>query len=333
MSQGIASILSTASDTARLRMQAGTGTEQVNDEVIQQFEALFLQQMLKSMRTASLAEGLFQSDQSDFYRDMYDQQIASDLASKELLGVAQIINRQLGNSNLAEEGSDEQHKQSLQSLSLNQQLLDNHKANTEASSELADLSQIELSRLDTFIENLSKSVVEKSNHQIQPAENIRPLAFKPQSPNEFVDVATRFAQQPAEKLGVDPQVLVAIAALETGWGNHVPHGESGSSNNYFGIKADSRWDGNQVGSKTLEFEQGTFKQIEQSFRVYETLKESFNDYAEFLLSNDRYSHALEFAHDTKRFLQEIQNAGYATDPDYADKILNVLTNSAFSLSR
>ena len=63
MSQGIASILSTASDTAQLRLQAGADGE-VDSEVIQQFEALFLQQMLKSMRTASLAEGLFQSDQS-----------------------------------------------------------------------------------------------------------------------------------------------------------------------------------------------------------------------------------------------------------------------------
>ena len=68
MSEAIASILSTASDTARLRLQASNGEQEVNDEVLQQFEALFLQQMLKSMRTASLSDGLFQSEQSDFYR-------------------------------------------------------------------------------------------------------------------------------------------------------------------------------------------------------------------------------------------------------------------------
>ena len=71
--------------------------------------------------------------------------------------------------------------------------------------------------------------------------------------------------------------------------------------------------------------------MKQSFRAYESLKDSFNDYAEFLLGNDRYSHALEFASDTKRFLNEIQNAGYATDPNYANKIMNVLNNKAFSL--
>ncbi len=306
MSQGIASILSTASDTAKMRLQAGNG-EEVDSEVIQQFEALFLQQMLKSMRTASLAEGLFQSDQSEFYRDMYDQQIATDLAKQELLGIANLINRQLGRAP-AHANHD------IASIDMNQ----------------ADASKIDLSNLTGFVNKLTNTVNEQAVNQVQDIDKVRPLAFKPETPHEFFEVAYRYAQAPAEKLGVDPKVLVAIAALETGWGDHVPHGNSGSSNNYFGIKADSRWQGEQVGSQTLEFEQGTFKELTQSFRVYDSLKESFNDYADFLLSNDRYSYALEFAHDTKRFLQEIQNAGYATDPQYANKILNVLSNKVFA---
>ena len=326
MSQGIASILSTASDTARLRLQAGADGE-VDSEVIQQFEALFLQQMLKSMRTASLAEGLFQSDQSEFYRDMYDQQIATDLANKELLGIAQIINRQLGRAPAAEINPEaQQSSESLQGIELDRNDLTPINVTKQTATTNADLS-----RLDSFIDNLSKSIHQSSIDQSASSENIRPLAFKPESPNEFVEVAYRYAQEPAKKLGVDPQVLVAIAALETGWGNHVPKDNSGSSNNYFGIKADGRWHGEQVGSQTLEFEQGTFKEMKQSFRAYESVKDSFNDYAEFLLGNDRYSYALEFANDTKRFLNEIQNAGYATDPNYANKIMNVLNNKAFSL--
>lgn len=306
MGQGIASILSTASDTANLRLQAGNGGE-VDSEVIQQFEALFLQQMLKSMRTASLAEGLFQSDQSEFYRDMYDQQVATDLAKQELLGIANLINRQLGRA-------PTQASHDIASIDMNQ----------------ANASKIDLSNLSGFVNKLTNSVNEQVLTQQQNIDEVRPLAFKPETPNEFFEVAYRYAQAPAEKLGLDPKVLVAIAALETGWGGHVPHDKSGSSNNYFGIKADSRWQGEQVGSQTLEFEQGTFKELTQSFRVYDSLKESFNDYADFLLTNDRYSYALEFAHDTKRFLQEIQNAGYATDPQYANKILNVLSNKVFA---
>ncbi len=108
MSEGIASLLSTASDTARLRLQAGNGEQQVNDEIFQQFEALFLQQMLKSMRTASLSEGMFQSEQSEFYREMYDQQIATDLAKKEVLGIANILSRQLGGDTSEQTGEEEQ---------------------------------------------------------------------------------------------------------------------------------------------------------------------------------------------------------------------------------
>ena len=102
----IASILSTSSDTSRLRLLAGKGDETVNQEVLQQFEALFLQQMLKSMRTASLSDGMFQSEQTEFYRDMYDQQIAADLAQKEVLGISQIINRQLGGDTPHQEPSE-----------------------------------------------------------------------------------------------------------------------------------------------------------------------------------------------------------------------------------
>jgi len=322
MSQGIASILSTASDTANLRLQAGSGGE-VDSEIIQQFEALFLQQMLKSMRTASLAEGLFQSDQSEFYRDMYDQQIATDLAKKELLGIANIINRQLGTgaTHASHDGETINHAKGMPI---------DHGDIASININKADVSKIDLSNLTGFVDKLTSSVNEQVVNQKQDIDKVRPLAFKPETPNEFFEVAYRYAQAPAEKLGVDPKVLVAIAALETGWGDHVPHDNSGSSNNYFGIKADSRWQGEQVGSQTLEFEQGTFKELTQSFRVYDSLKESFNDYADFLMSNDRYSYALEFAHDTKRFLQEIQNAGYATDPQYANKILNVLSNKVFA---
>ncbi|MFK8027954.1 MAG: flagellar assembly peptidoglycan hydrolase FlgJ [Gammaproteobacteria bacterium] len=333
MSDGIASLLSTASDTARLRLQAGNGEKQVDDEIFQQFEALFLQQMLKSMRTASLSQGMFQSEQSEFYRDMYDQQIAADLAKKEVLGIANILNRQLG-GNHSENAKN--NDDSIQQSTIDDVIAS---AATMTSESVDDDSPKQVTlNLDEFVENLSHKIQEDSQvvntiHSANDVAQIRPLAFKPETPNEFVDIAYQYAQAPAERLGVDAKVLVAIAALETGWGSHVPKDTGGSSNNYFGIKADSRWEGDHVGSKTLEFEDGAFNELKQSFRAYDSLKESFEDYAEFLLGNERYSYALEFAGDAKRFLSEIQNAGYATDPNYANKILNVLDNAAFSKLR
>jgi flagellar protein FlgJ len=330
MSEGIASLLSTASDTARLRLQAGSGEQQVNDEIFQQFEALFLQQMLKSMRTASLSQGMFQSEQSEFYRDMYDQQIATDLAKKEVLGIANILNRQLGDNYSVQNSSDEQdiHATPFNKAISNGVNLIESRVGVESVEQVQHGLDDYVQKLSTYLQSDSKVGADvQSAHEVKAA---RPLAFKPETPDEFVELAYEYAKAPAERLGVNAEVLVAIAALETGWGSHLPKDHSGSSNNYFGIKADSRWQGEQVGSQTLEFEGSAFNELKQSFRAYESLQESFTDFAEFLLGNDRYSYALEFANDTKQFLNEIQSAGYATDPKYAEKILNVLSNKAFS---
>ena len=250
---------------------------------------------------------------------MYDQQIAADLADQELLGISKIINQQLSGSASAHVSNDKNIQAIPSGIKVPEKLLE------------AQLESPAVQRFEKYVENLSESLGEVSTKiYVSETQSIRPLAFKPESPNEFVELAYEYAQAPAKKLGVDADVLVAIAALETGWGSHLPTDESGSSNNYFGIKADSRWQGEQVGSQTLEFESGTFNELKQSFRAYDSLQESFNDFAEFLLGNDRYSYAIEFSHDAKRFLSEIQNAGYATDPNYANKILNVLNNKAFS---
>ncbi len=328
MAEAIASILATSSDTARMRLLAGSGDEGVSDEVLQQFEALFLQQMLKSMRTASLGNGLFQSDQTDFYRDMYDQQIATDLAAKEVLGISQLINRQLG---LSESVNDDAEQDIVAEI----------KDTFTAIVPPVDSQNVTVSAAQTNLPSRVGSVVETessidglSELRLQPVEIPqaipRPLAFKPESPQEFVDYAYKFSQPAAQRLGVDANVIIAIAALETGWGMHTPADGESISNNYFGIKADSRWQGPAVESQTLEFSDGVFNQLKQSFRAYQNLGDSFNDFAEFLLGNERYQTALGFAHDAKQFLQEIQKAGYATDPKYADKVLNVLKNEAFT---
>lgn len=320
----IASILSTSSDTSRLRLLAGNGDENVNDEVLQQFEALFLQQMLKSMRTASLSDGMFQSEQTEFYRDMYDQQIAADLAQKEVLGISQLINRQLGGREQIETPNESADITSINIADIKRIPHVDVKAGSDDK---------QLQGVESLVQRFISEIHDVENKRVEELDVVRPLAFKPETPDQFVDYAYEFSHKPAKELGVDAEVIIAIAALETGWGKHLPTDNGGSSNNYFGIKADDRWSGNYVTSQTLEFEENTFNELKQSFRAYDNLKESFNDFADFILGNERYAQALEFAHDTKRFLHEIQNAGYATDPKYADKILNVLNNKAFEQIR
>ncbi len=106
------------------------------------------------------------------------------------------------------------------------------------------------------------------------------------------------------------------------------HPDGRSSHNLFGIKADSRWSGPQVGARTLEFRDGTLQREQASFRAYASPAESVADYAEFIAANPRYRDALA-AGDAARYLQELQRAGYATDPDYANKIMSIFNQDGF----
>ena len=121
------------------------------------------------------------------------------------------------------------------------------------------------------------------------------------------------------------EVVIAQAALETGWGQKIIKGQDGtSSNNLFNIKADSRWSGDKVTKETLEFEQGAMVKKSEPFRMYQSLTDSVNDYINFLSTSERYQDALQDSGNVEHFLQGLQKAGYATDPQYADKILGTL---------
>ena len=145
------------------------------------------------------------------------------------------------------------------------------------------------------------------------------------TPKDFVQKLMPHAESAAKEIGVTPKVLLAQAALETGWGKYViqqPNGES--SHNLFNIKADTRWDGKNASISTVEYLGNKPQTREANFRVYESYEESFKDYVKFLKGNSRYSQALENAHNPEAFTNSLQAAGYATDPLYAKKIQRIL---------
>ncbi len=153
------------------------------------------------------------------------------------------------------------------------------------------------------------------------------------SPEAFVESVMPYASEAAEKLGVDPKVLISQAALETGWGKHVIRDSQGnSSHNLFNIKADSRWQGDGVSVKTLEYRNGLPKPEVASFRRYESYGQSFADYVEFIQGNPRYRQALEKADDPEAYVRELQNAGYATDPFYAKKITSIFSSDSLNVA-
>lgn len=153
------------------------------------------------------------------------------------------------------------------------------------------------------------------------------------SPEAFVESVMPYASEAAEKLGVDPKVLISQAALETGWGKHVIRDSQGnSSHNLFNLKADSRWQGDGVSVKTLEYRNGLPKPEVASFRRYESYGQSFADYVEFIQGNPRYRQALEKADDPEAYVRELQNAGYATDPFYAEKITSIFSSDSLNVA-
>ena len=120
-------------------------------------------------------------------------------------------------------------------------------------------------------------------------------------------------------------MLIAQAALETGWGKAVTRHDDGSSSyNLFNIKADRRWDGPSVTKQTLEYRNGIAGREQAQFRAYDSFADSFNDYVDFITRQPRYQQALQHGGDAATFADELQRAGYATDPAYARKIKRIM---------
>lgn len=163
--------------------------------------------------------------------------------------------------------------------------------------------------------------------QLQRGQASAQADFKPADPAEFVEQLRPYAQATAHKLGVDADALIAQAALETGWGEHMLRDSQGrASFNLFNIKAHD-WQGPSVAKRTLEYDGNTARTESARFRAYDSLQHAFDDYARFLQSNPRYADALAAGGDSSAYLQGLQDAGYATDPQYAAKIEALLNRA------
>jgi flagellar protein FlgJ len=143
------------------------------------------------------------------------------------------------------------------------------------------------------------------------------------TPAEFVSSLLPEAEAAAASLGVEPRLLLAQAALETGWGRALPRDGGASSNNLFGIKAGASWSGAKVEQWTLEHTDGVTAPQRAEFRAYGGTDESFADYVNLIGTSRRYGEALDVAHDPEAYARAVTKAGYATDPAYADKWLAI----------
>jgi peptidoglycan hydrolase FlgJ len=152
-----------------------------------------------------------------------------------------------------------------------------------------------------------------------------PTASIGHTPADFVNKMLPAVRRAANSLGVNPEPLLAQAALETGWGQRMPRNADGSpSYNMFGIKAGEEWSGARAAADTMEVVNGVATPRRTAFRAYGSIEESVNDFAKLLASSPRYKEALAAGGDAQAYIAGIGKSGYATDPEYANKLNQIL---------
>lgn len=304
--------------TTRMRRDLQDPSADGIREVAKQFESLFVQIMLKSMRQATPGDGLFSSNEMEQFQELHDQQLSMSMSQGEGIGIAAMVERQmLGQAGLQRDSTPSDGGRGLADYVPLPTAVGKEPAAPWNGGPVVPTTKASPPPTEGFKEK----TIDASASPVSRGD--RGNAW--QTPEDFVRGVWPAAVKAAEEIGADPRALVAQAALETGWGKHViRRGDGSSAHNLFGIKAHSTWDGERVRVSTVEYRDGVAGREMAEFRAYDNLEDSFRDYLDFLQQNPRYSKALEVTDDPVAFTNALQQAGYATDPRYASKIQQIM---------
>jgi flagellar protein FlgJ len=300
----------------------------------QKFESLFAEQLVKAMRQNSLGDSMFPGS-STMYREMYDHQIAKTLTQGKGLGLQPMIRRALGDkSAMPTKNATNTALPTAQQAALSlakytrsmpaqakSSATDAVSATQSAPAAAQRLPRITATPQASYSHGSGRTSPLTSDANLPAPSSHRAPNRTFSSAEDFVAKVWPHAQRAAAALGVTPQVLIAQAALETGWGKH-----TAGDNNLFGIKAGSSWNGATHTLPTTEFSNGAAHKESASFRSYASVGESFDDYVNLIKNNPRYAGAVGSGVDNVRFASALQKAGYATDPAYAHKIAALAAN-------
>jgi len=267
----------------QLKLEAKQSSPEALKAAAQQFEAVFMNMLMKTMREATPQDGMFDSEQTRMYTAMLDQQLTQKLASRGI-GLADMMVRQLSRT-LAGEGVAPDGGVAPAGLPLN---------------------------------------APGAAAQPAPASTSRSVDT-PAHVEAFVQKLLPHAQAASASSGIPASFMMGQAALETGWGRSEIRGPDGrNSHNLFGIKAGGSWKGRTVDITTTEYVNGKPQKQVDTFRAYDSYADAFRDYANVLRSNARYQNVIAQGQDAAGFAQGLQQAGYATDPGYAQKLMGVI---------
>ena len=273
---------------SQLRLQAKQAPDQALKAAAQQFESVFMNMMLKSMREATPQDGMMESDQTRLYTGMLDQQLSQSMSGKGI-GLADMLVKQLSRNGQMQSSSPQAYTQPLGSQTLSG-------AGKDAPVSLPT----------------------------SPLPSSVPSAFNATTQQDFVNRMLPHALQASASSGVPPQLMLGQAALESGWGKREIKMPDGSSSfNLFGIKATAGWHGKVAEVMTTEYRNGVASKQIEKFRAYSSYAEAFGDYANMMGSNPRYANAMK-ADNPAAMAKAVQDAGYATDPKYAEKLASIM---------
>lgn len=269
---------------AELKAKASKDAKGTAGEVAKQFEGIFLQSMLKSMRMGQhfLDESSpFRGRDRETFQDMLDAQYASNIASTNGIGIAAALTKHI----------------------------------ESAAPDTKKVNSVQLQN------DMNTQVL----HRVAPKKLTEKGDAKPASAvDDFVKTIWPKAKEAASLIGLDPKILMAQAALETGWGKFITKDTDGTtSNNLFNIKSSNNSEYDSVQVKTTEYIADTPVNVSASFRKYPSIEHSFNDYISLIKGSERYQGALASAGNPENYVNELHKAGYATDPEYSTKILSI----------
>jgi flagellar protein FlgJ len=271
----------------KLRAQAKQAPDKALKTVAQQFESVFMNMMLKSMRDATPQDGVLDSEQTKMFTGMLDQQLVQSMSSRGV-GLADVIARQLSKS----------------------------------VSPGAAASSVKLPA------KLNGGLLGGATGTPAPQKtttNALPSAYNENFQQGFVQRMTPYALQASQETGVPAPLMMGQAALESGWGRREIRLPDGSNSyNLFGIKANGNWNGKVAEVTTTEYQNGIPHKQVAKFRAYGSYAEAFSDYANMLSNNPRYAPVVQQGQGTPAAAKALQRAGYATDPNYADKLVKVM---------
>ena len=339
-----------------LRQSARQNSPDAIKAVARQFEGLFLNMVMKSMRAATPQDGIMDSEQGKMFTSMLDQQMSQNLA-KRGVGLADVLTRQLMANRGVQPGptgaggaseapaattldpsipglprAAVQAQARAEAIRNESMAPSGFQANLQQALESgipgvlkAVLTGVRPGGATTALASVTGAV---SNAVSGVLGDGKPRASQAPHVRAFEDRLAVHAEDASRTTGIPAKFMLGQAALESGWGKReILAADGSSSHNVFGIKAGAGWKGKVVETATTEYVNGVPERRIERFRAYDSYGDAFRDYAKTLTNNPRYQTVLANATDLKGFAQGLQRAGYATDPHYAAKLTRIITHS------